>query len=415
MDKKYKVAILHPSLILGGAEQLIVNLAVALQNKGYGVKIFTGFHDKRAAFPETIDGTLNVEVRGGFVPPTFLGLFRLILSTFQMFIVTLAAIFSPEKFDLFVVDQNCFVLPLLWLFRKKTIFYLHFPEKLLYTDRSNPLKKVYRFFLDYIEEFCLLFANKIVANSIFTRSSFENTFSGLRRLGKNTEVLYPAIDVTKFKKVGAKGKSTLTKFGLGDAPFFLSLNRFEGTKNITLAVKAFAIFRKKHARENCKLVIAGGFNAASKWNVQAFQELTQLVEAEGLGDKVVFCKNVSQPERLELLEKCICLLYTPLNEHFGIVPLEVMYMEKPVIAHNSGGPKESVSSSAGFLLENDPAQWADKMDFLFSNPKEVELMGGKAKENVEKRFAFDVFTDVVDRIVKDVLGAGANAQARKTK
>lgn len=36
------------------------------------------------------------------------------------------------------------------------------------------------------------------------------------------------------------------------------------------------------------------------------------------------------------------LLYTPDREHFGIVPLEAMYQQCPVIAVNSGGPKETI-------------------------------------------------------------------------
>lgn len=46
----------------------------------------------------------------------------------------------------------------------------------------------------------------------------------------------------------------------------------------------------------------------------------------------------------------IALLYTPANEHFGIVPIESMYLECPVIAISSGGPKETVSDGiTGYL------------------------------------------------------------------
>lgn len=47
-----KVAILHPDLGIGGAEQLIVNLALALKMKGYEVKIFTPHFDPERCFPE---------------------------------------------------------------------------------------------------------------------------------------------------------------------------------------------------------------------------------------------------------------------------------------------------------------------------------------------------------------------------
>ncbi len=48
----------------------------------------------------------------------------------------------------------------------------------------------------------------------------------------------------------------------------------------------------------------------------------------------------------------IALVYSPMNEHFGIVRVEAMYMRKAVIACNSGGPKESiVNDSTGYLVE----------------------------------------------------------------
>ena len=42
------------------------------------------------------------------------------------------------------------------------------------------------------------------------------------------------------------------------------------------------------------------------------------------------------------LRNCSSLIYTPAGEHFGIVPLESMYCNTPVIAVNSGGPTETV-------------------------------------------------------------------------
>ena len=34
-------------------------------------------------------------------------------------------------------------------------------------------------------------------------------------------------------------------------------------------------------------------------------------------------------ERSELLHRALCLVYTPEQEHFGIVPVEAMYAMKP--------------------------------------------------------------------------------------
>ncbi|KAK6044627.1 hypothetical protein COOONC_17868, partial [Cooperia oncophora] len=48
-----RVTFLHPDLGIGGAERLVVDAAVALQNKGHQVKIVTSQFDPNHAFKET--------------------------------------------------------------------------------------------------------------------------------------------------------------------------------------------------------------------------------------------------------------------------------------------------------------------------------------------------------------------------
>lgn len=61
-----------------------------------------------------------------------------------------------------------------------------------------------------------------------------------------------------------------------------------------------------------------------------------------IGELVHFYAAISNETRKYLLRNAECVLYTPENEHFGIVPVEAMYSEVPIIADNSGGPRESV-------------------------------------------------------------------------
>lgn len=61
-------------------------------------------------------------------------------------------------------------------------------------------------------------------------------------------------------------------------------------------------------------------------------------------DNIVFLCSFSDEEKVFLLKNSTCLLYTPSNEHFGIVPIEAMFMKLPVIAVNSGGPLETIEN-----------------------------------------------------------------------
>lgn len=52
------------------------------------------------------------------------------------------------------------------------------------------------------------------------------------------------------------------------------------------------------------------------------------------------------------MRESIALVYTPVNEHFGITPLEAMAAGRPVIACNTGGPCETViHGQTGILVD----------------------------------------------------------------
>jgi glycosyltransferase involved in cell wall biosynthesis len=60
-------------------------------------------------------------------------------------------------------------------------------------------------------------------------------------------------------------------------------------------------------------------------NVEHFAELAQLVDERDMGKYVQFLRSPSDDVKLALLRRACAVIYTPDNEHFGIVPLESMY------------------------------------------------------------------------------------------
>ena len=148
------------------------------------------------------------------------------------------------------------------------------------------------------------------------------------------------------------------------------MNRYERKKNIPLALKAFAELKKFNPNINAKIVHAGGYDLRVDENIEHFKELEALGKELNITEDLVLLKNVTNSERAALLKNSICVLYTPENEHFGIVPIEAMYCQTPVIACNSGGPLESVACNVtGYLLAPDDVKgWAEKMIYLSKNP-----------------------------------------------
>jgi alpha-1,3/alpha-1,6-mannosyltransferase len=70
----------------------------------------------------------------------------------------------------------------------------------------------------------------------------------------------------------------------------------------------------------------------------------------GISSEVVFLPSISSEKKADLLARCLCVMYTPEDEHFGIVPLEAMAAGKPVLACNSGGPVESIVDGVTGIL-----------------------------------------------------------------
>ena len=317
--EKLRVAFLHPDLGIGGAEQLVVNLAMALLNKGHEVKIYTPYHNKNHCFEETRNGTIKVEVRGSCFPRTIFGRFIAMCSFIRMILAAWFVILYGGHYDVIIVDQVSVCVPLLRLFGKRVLFYCHFPDKLLCYNRRNIFKKIYRFFMDSFEELSLIPANKIVVNSTFTRRTFQENFKILRKYHSNPDILYPATDFDKFdeniKKL-LKGDEYKLNF-----PYFMSLNRYERKKNINLAIHAFSEFRKICPKTKTKLVVVGGYDKRVTENVEHLEELKKIAEGYGLQNEVVFKVSVSDSERCALLQGALAVLYTPENEHFGKIKL----------------------------------------------------------------------------------------------
>jgi alpha-1,3/alpha-1,6-mannosyltransferase len=58
-----RVVFFHPDLGIGGAERLVVDAAVGLQNKGHKVTIFTSHCDPTHCFDEARDGMSVLEAK----------------------------------------------------------------------------------------------------------------------------------------------------------------------------------------------------------------------------------------------------------------------------------------------------------------------------------------------------------------
>lgn len=246
--------------------------------------------------------------------------------------------------------------------------------------------------IDRLEELTTGMADLIVVNSKFTANVFKHTFPNLSAI--RTDVLYPSLNTSTFDQ------NIVDLDGLipdGRGFLFLSINRYERKKNLPLAVKALAALKQRISSrqwEQVHLVMAGGYDERVLENVKHYEELRSLVASLGLDDHVTFMRSFSDHQKVALLHRSTCVLYTPSGEHFGIVPIEAMYMQCPVIAVASGGPLESVvHEETGFLCQPVDESFAEAMSRFVIEPELKKCIGAAGKERVLKKFSLEAFTD----------------------
>uniref|UniRef100_A0A0A9YLX1 Alpha-1,3/1,6-mannosyltransferase ALG2 n=1 Tax=Lygus hesperus TaxID=30085 RepID=A0A0A9YLX1_LYGHE len=393
---KGEVVFLHPDLGVGGAERLAVDAAIALQNDGYKVSFVTSYHNENHCFQETKDGTLHVDVVGGWIPRNLFGRFFALFAYLKMIYCSFYILFF-RKPDVVFCDLVSVCIPVLKMKVKKVIFYCHFPDQLL-SKKEGFLKAAYRIPLNWMEEKTTGMADKIFVNSAFTKSVFKNTFSSLRI---EPDILHPSINTGNIDKTPVESKKV-------DDFIFLSVNRYERKKYVEIAVKAMKTVLtsvKKEENGKIKLYVVGGFDPRVDENVEYFDELNLLVESLGLEGKVQFFKSPSDAEKTNLLRQSDCLVYTPPNEHFGIVPLEAMYVGKPVVACNSGGPTETVvHEKTGLLCDFDPEDFAKAMLRIYNDSSLRSSMGAAGHKRFNENFSFQSFSQKLSAEVAVLLG-----------
>ncbi|KAJ7929354.1 alpha-1,3-mannosyltransferase ALG2 [Mycena leptocephala] len=399
MSKSLRVAFIHPDLGIGGAERLVVDAAIGLQALGHSLVIYTSHHDPNHCFEETRNGQLEVHHVVPPFPRSIKGKFHILFAHAKQLHLTLHLLWPwAPKYDVYFVDQLSTCVPFLRaVARTPVVFYCHFPDKLLANGefvegnlKKKPvglLKRIYRYPMDWLEEVTTRQADVILSNSDFTARVFKSYFPSIRQ---TPTTVYPGINISAYETPIDASHPDIVAIS-SDTPTLLSLNRFEKKKNAALAITSFAKLKPRVPQlTNMRLVLAGGYDPRLEDNMQTLYALTDLARSHSLtfnvitssassvkipplnstpiNPDVLFLLNFSTEQRTALLTAASTrvLLYTPANEHFGIVPVEAMCCGLPVLACNSGGPTESTvteppAERTGWLCAPDADLWADAL------------------------------------------------------
>ncbi len=402
-----RIAFVHPELGIGGAERLMVDAALALQQRGSRVSIFTARHEHDNCFEETLSGLLDIRVAGKCIPLQVAGRLRVPCAIARMACAVLAMARSGEPWDIVMCDLVPHIIPLIRMVSgARIVFYCHFPDLLLAPKHSG-MYGLYRQPINRLEEAGLRMADRILVNSRFTAGIFRATFP--RLAGREITVLYPGIDISACDR-GMARPAMLA--GLQDSDIMLlSLNRYDPGKNCGLAVDCLAALQKivpEALFRRLRLVVAGACDERLPESTALLKRLQQRTEELNLADRVVFLKAVTAAERAWLFNRCTSLVYTSTYEHFGIGIVEAMAAGRPVVAAAGGGPLETVRhGETGFLCEPSPEAFARALARIVTDPPLVERLGREARKRAADDFSLSAFGRQLEAIAMTVI-SGSN-------
>ena len=218
-------------------------------------------------------------------------------------------------------------------------------------------------------------ADGLIAVSEFVSST-------LAASGHSTEkihVVLNAIDPDDW--VPGRGRvEARQELGIGqDAPVILTVCRLFPAKGPAELIRALPALRKMYP--DLHLLIVG------KEMVTGFQhELEDLARQQGVRDSVTFTGRRPDIERLMAAADIYAM--PSLGEPFGLVFLEAMAMELPVVALESGGAPEVVEQSTTGLLSQpgDQVGLFDHLLALLGDPSRRRRMGINGRERVQEHF-----------------------------
>ena len=235
----------------------------------------------------------------------------------------------------------------------------------------------------------MLRSDLIIAGSNFIFSHINENYSEyLINLKKKFLVIFRGINTDYFNSniIKQLEENKLISFWNIDKNKKLILlpGRLTSWKGQEMFIEAINLVNKEINPETFNVVILGSDQGRKIYK----QKLLRLVEQHRLANQVKFidnCKNM--PVAYKISDLIVSSSIEP--EAFGRVSIEAQSMEKPIIASNIGGSKETIiNDKTGFLFEaGKPASLSKKIiEVLQLDETTLKSLGNEGRKNVIKKF-----------------------------
>ena len=257
----------------------------------------------------------------------------------------------------------------------KKIYYCHTPPRYLYDLKNDYLKKVpfvlKPIFILLSNIFRKMYEKDIKKMDLILTNS-ENTKKRIKKfLWLESKVLYPPVDLKEFKYLTQK-------------KYYLSFARLSDAKRVDKIVKAFKKIPDK------KLIVIYWENDPVLKNILSLAKWC---------DNIKFITLIWNKGFTEYVWNAIATIYVPIDEDFGMSPVESMAAWKPVLWVNEWGLKETIIDKKTWVLI---PVWANVKDIIsgieYLTPEKCLDM----RDYCEKRardFSLDNFEKQITKII----------------
>ena len=376
-----RLAIAQSNLtLMGGAELVLLRIA-----QHYNPVIYTAEYDRKGTFPEFREFDIRLVSRGhisALLPYSRASQgidYGLSFYNYRI----------REDYDVI----NAHLAPSHWIRNNndRLLWYCHTPLRDIYDlyeyrmsmrkPYQRPLYRVGAHFVRGMDREVVSRIESIFANSSNTRSRI------LKYYNRDAAVLNGGVDFENYTDDG-------------DGKYFLYPSRFSPNKRQEYALEAFRMFKKKV--KGYSLVLCGGLSRDAFY----YSYYKKIVDMATKVGSVRMLPNVSEGRLLRLYSRATAVLYSPVNEDYGLVPLQAMASRKPVISVNEGGPREVIKNGINGFLVDSPGGMAKRMLEVAGDAAVSGAMGRRGLETVRKKYSWRAFFRVFDKEVRRLARAG---------
>jgi glycosyltransferase involved in cell wall biosynthesis len=238
-------------------------------------------------------------------------------------------------------------------------------------NRVDPLPGLYRRRLRSTDRTSLHRAGTVLVNSRFMAGTIREIY------GVEPQVSYLGVDASQFRPLGLERE-----------PFVLSVGSLTPLKGFDFLIEALG---HSHVRPGPRLVIVSNFE-----NPPERAYLAELARDRAV--EITFVGQANEGDLVRLYNQAQAVLYAPVREPFGLVPLEAMACGTPVVAVAEGGiPESIVHGKTGLLTGRDPVAFAAAMDQLLAGASLARRLGDAGVAHVSEAWTWDRATERLER------------------